>query len=535
MKRLSYIFLALACSLSVMAADKKSVTPALSEKTSDVFTYYFYEAVRCFEIEEYDQCFALLLYCQHLNPNDAETQEMLGMLYAGIRADDLANTYFARAVDLAPQIWRYRYAYVNRLYQSEQYDSAIDILKKGIKYDSNNEEIWNVLSYVYREKKDYANAIKALNEVERIVGPDRQNSFTKYKYYTALGQDKKALKEIETYLKSVPQDFEFQCFKGNVYLENGRTEEAYRIFKEILNEHPDNHYVYTSLANYFTHVGNHKMAVKTITDALQSGLLDINSKISIFMSNKEMLDSQDVNLEDIMLNLIDQEPMNVDLYTYYATYLHELSDTAKLIPVLMTITDLQPSNSSVWSELADISIDQRNDSLFAEVTNRAINLLPEEAKWYYYKSILLLRDGKTDDAKQCCLNGIEVAQSKDLSYKLALYRQLGDIYTMLEQYDSTYVAYEQVLAYNPNDNYVLNNYAYMLAIHGGDLKKAEKMSAKTIEHDATNATYLDTYAWILYLQGSPLARFYIEKARENADPEQEIKEIEEHYNIIHGK
>ncbi len=524
-----------ASSKSTGNADSKgSKQSVLPEKTADLFSYYFHEALRCLEVEDYDQCFALMAYCEYLNPDDAETQEMLGILYGGIKADDIANRHLVRAIELAPQIWRYRYTYANRLYQTGEGDQAIELMKKGVKYESDNEEFWNLLSFLYKEKSDYTSAIKALNEVERIIGPDRQNTFAKYKYYTVLGQDKKALKEIENYMKAVPQDYEFQCFKGNVYLDNGREDEALRIFLDILNEHPDNHYVYTSLANYYDHVGQKAKAVMTVMEAMQSGHLDINSKISIFMSTKDMLKSNKVDIEGILTNLISQEPMNVDLYAYYADFLKEQGDTVKLIPVLTTITDLQPANSDVWSELLDISIDQRNDSMFADITEQAILSLPEEAKWYYFKSILLVRQGLFDEAKQCCLNGIETAAQRDLNYKVGLYRQLGDIYSLLEKYDSTYIAYEQVLVFNPDDDYVLNNYAYTLAIHGGDLKKAEKMSAKTIEHDPANATYLDTYAWILYLQGSPLARFYINKARENADPQQEIKEIEEHYNIIHN-
>ena len=46
----------------------------------------------------------------------------------------------------------------------------------------------------------------------------------------------------------------------------------------------------------------------------------------------------------------------------------------------------------------------------------------------------------------------------------------------------------------------LNNYAYYLSESGGNLIKAEEMSYKTIKAEPQNATYLDTYAWILFRQ-----------------------------------
>ena len=57
---------------------------------------------------------------------------------------------------------------------------------------------------------------------------------------------------------------------------------------------------------------------------------------------------------------------------------------------------------------------------------------------------------------------------------------------------------------NPDYVYVLNNYAYYLSMEGKKLKKAYAMSKKTIEAEPDNATYLDTFGWILYLQGKAL-------------------------------
>ena len=43
------------------------------------------------------------------------------------------------------------------------------------------------------------------------------------------------------------------------------------------------------------------------------------------------------------------------------------------------------------------------------------------------------------------------------------------------------------------------------------------MSRKTIEEDPNNATYLDTYAWIMFLQGRySEAKAYIDRALENS-------------------
>ena len=95
-----------------------------------------------------------------------------------------------------------------------------------------------------------------------------------------------------------------------------------------------------------------------------------------------------------------------------------------------------------------------------------------------------------------------------------------------------YAQYERVLELDPYNAVVLNNYAYHLATHGGDLTKAEKMSSLAIREQPNNPVFLDTYGWILHLQGQDdLAKFYLQKALRNVEPEHN-EEIQSHIDAI---
>ncbi len=96
-----------------------------------------------------------------------------------------------------------------------------------------------------------------------------------------------------------------------------------------------------------------------------------------------------------------------------------------------------------------------------------------------------------------------------------------------------YALYERVLELDPYNMSVLNNYAYHLATHGGDLTKAEQMSAITIREEPNNPTCLDTYGWIMHLKGQDeLAKFYLNKALWNAKSEENILVIRKHLEAI---
>jgi predicted Zn-dependent protease len=47
---------------------------------------------------------------------------------------------------------------------------------------------------------------------------------------------------------------------------------------------------------------------------------------------------------------------------------------------------------------------------------------------------------------------------------------------------------------------VLNQYSYFLALRKQNLEKAEKMAALLVKNNPDNPTFLDTYAWVLYMR-----------------------------------
>ncbi len=120
------------------------------------------------------------------------------------------------------------------------------------------------------------------------------------------------------------------------------------------------------------------------------------------------------------------------------------------------------------------------------------------------------------------------------SYYVSLIKaEEGDDWFNKGESDRAYECYEQSLSLLPQNAHVLNNYAYNLAIYGGDIKKAERMSEQTIKQEPDNPIYLDTYGWILHLQGQDLlAAFYLKKALENVQDEENRVIIKNHLDEI---
>ena len=77
----------------------------------------------------------------------------------------------------------------------------------------------------------------------------------------------------------------------------------------------------------------------------------------------------------------------------------------------------------------------------------------------------------------------------------------------------------------------MNNYAYYLSLRSIKLDVAEKLSNLVVQNNPNNATYLDTYAWVLFKKKDyQLAKFYMESALSNSTEENPV--LVEHYGDI---
>lgn len=143
-------------------------------------------------------------------------------------------------------------------------------------------------------------------------------------------------------------------------------------------------------------------------------------------------------------------------------------------------------------------------------------------------------------AKLMPLSGVEYEQIKMVPYCAYYVSHLitydADSLMNIGQIQQAYMYYEIAMYLWPKNMTAINNYAYGMATHGGDLSRAEKMSATTIQAEPDNAVFLDTYAWILYLKGqNTLAEFYLKKALENAHHDDVKEVIVEHLKEVKGE
>lgn len=184
------------------------------------------------------------------------------------------------------------------------------------------------------------------------------------------------------------------------------------------------------------------------------------------------------------------------------------------MPVLRHVLAIDPTNTAARMMLLGEAIKKEDFQDVIGLCEAGVEANPEMLEFYYYLAIAYNQADRTDDVIATCRKALaQVTEESKKEVVSDFYAILGDACHTKGNAEEAYAAYESALKYNPSNIGVLNNYAYYLSVERRDLDKAEEMSYKTVKAEPDNATYLDTYAWILFKKGKYTeARLYIDNA-----------------------
>ncbi len=168
------------------------------------FYYDFYAAQKAINEGHYAQAYCLLHMCAEINPKDARTQDYLGIIYDALHQKDSARAFFARAYEQAPdELYQH---HVSALMETGQYKQALQIMKQATKANPDDVDAWNMLLQVAMTNADYTTAAKAIDEVEKHLGPSPYSSLVRYRIAISKENIKKAFVYLDEYLEQVPDN-----------------------------------------------------------------------------------------------------------------------------------------------------------------------------------------------------------------------------------------------------------------------------------------------------------------------------------------
>lgn len=512
----------------------------LSPNDRKCYDYFYLEAARQQAAGRYDAAYDLLLHAQAINPNAAEVYYGLAMYDSYLKNDSLTLSHLERAVALQP----HNTTFLERLAQydmtTQNYDHAIQVYEDLWALNHDNTDALEVLIQLYQHNKDYGKMLDVIRRMELEEGSSEQLTLSKMRVYELMDDRKQAYKELKSLVDRHPNDVNYKTMLGNWLMHNGRPKEAYSLFVEVLKDEPDNNFAQSSLYDYYNATHQDSLASVYLYRLLVSKTTPADTKAllmrSFIQKNEQSGGDSTVvlNLMDRILSFPQQDATIAQLKAAYMGIKKMPED--EVVKAYQKVLEIAPDDAAARIQVIQSLWNKKDYDGVIALCKPAREYNPNEMAFYYFSGLAYYQKNENDAALDAFRKGVSQINAQSNPDMVSdFYAIMGDILNQKGLYDEAFAAYDSCLQWKDDNLGCLNNYAYYLSVLNRDLGRAEQMSYKTIKAEPANATYLDTYAWILFMGNRYTeARIYIDQAIAHMDSTSMSSVIPEHAGDIYA-
>jgi tetratricopeptide (TPR) repeat protein len=529
-KSIKYFFLAIGISIvftnckgsrnSQRAEDTDQVKRnALSEKDELTFAAKYIDACTARMRGNVNEALKLFNECLKLNPNSIPLKYELATVNKILGVNDVALAYAKECAAAEPKNEWYQLILIECYRTLRQYANSVKVQENLIRSFPNNSEFKENLAIEYTYIGQYEKAYNIYNELEKQYGVNEQLSINKIKLLQQENKYNDIEKEINKLLETAPESPRYLTYLAEHYEFIKQPEKAKTIYDKILKIDPDNATVHLALSDYYKLKGDDETAYNELKLAFLNAELDVVTKYNIaqayFNTSRKFPESnygtQGFELVQIMLKVHPSSPEANALYGDFLYYRKKFDEANKYF-YLSAIKD--KSNYLSWEKLLNCDNLMNNFDSLQKHSFEAMELFPNQPMTYYYNGIANIQIHDYKKASESLRDGLEFVLD-DKILMSSFYSHLGDAYYYLKDYEKSDKALDDALKINADNFYVLNNYAYYLSQRKEQLEKAEKLSKRSLELKPNEGNFMDTYGYVLFLEGKYIqAEEWLKKATE---------------------
>lgn len=495
--------------------NKAETTVEIPGNTEEV-TNLFIDATTAKLKGDYAGAITLYKACLEKNPKHSASLYELAQLYFTAGDFATAASFAEQASELEPGNKWYKLLLVEIYGKTDRKKELLKTCQNLVKQDPGNVDFLFELSNAYIMNEDGDGAIDTYNKIEEVIGINEEVSLKKQQIYLILKKTDKAALEIEKLIAQFPEEeTRYNSMLAEMYMSAGKPDEAFVYYQKIQNKDPENPYIHITLSDYYRQKGDIKRTFDELKLGFANPALDVDTKIRVLMTYftaTEVYNANKAEIINLAHILVQTHPDNAKPYSMYGDFLLDDKKYAEARDQYRKVIAIDSSRYAVWETLLNTEIQLSDYDAMESEGTRAVELFPLFPVPYLFKGVAQLQKNKNEAAIESLNAGIKLV-SVNNALMVQFYTSLGDAYNRMKNHKLSDESYEKALKLDPENSYVLNNYAYYLSLRNENLEKAEAMSAKSLKLDAVNPANMDTYGWVLYKLGRyPEALQWVEKA-----------------------
>lgn len=497
------ILLTFILSTSFAVAQKKSNknNVSLTADTKAKIEAHFFEGIRQKNIDNNQAAIRSFNNVIGLDPNNDAAYYELGLQYAKLKDYRNAAIHFGMAYQINPNNEWYLQNYAKASEDIGNYKKAEELYLEVIKKNPEKIETYFDLASVHIYQNDYKGANKVYDNIEKQIGINEDVIMQKQKIWLKLGKVDKAAAEAMKLVKWQPREMRYRMNLAEIYLSNKQLENAEKVLKEIISIDENNGFAQLALADFYREKKDDVSSYDYLKKAFANKSLSIDQKVRILTPYFSALSIPEIKVRAFELSKLATEahPQEAKAFAIYADFLFQDKKMLAAMQAYQQTIELDKKVFAVWQNLMFIQAELNEYKLLKSTSDSALQLFPTQQVVHYLNAIANAQLKNNEAALTSYKNALALG-SLNPEIEAQIYAGMGDVYHSLKMNKESDEAYDKALSIRADDPFVLNNYAYYLSLRNINLDKALEMSRKSNELMPSNASFLDTYAWILFRQ-----------------------------------
>lgn len=490
---------------AIGVADRKTSASrvVLSEAQLRKYNALYLESVCQREAGNYVAQYRLLDRAIRLNPNGADALFDMAQLALDKEIDVHVDEYLERAHALQPDNVEFSYE-LAVLWLALDDEKGVELMKTLLDNADRRDDAYAQLCAYYEIKYDYENLCDILERWRPIKDDDEFISSNKMNSAMNMGRYEDVLLIADTLLaRNSLNAVSYKFSKADALLALGRTQEVEALADSLRRNGEE-------LSNL--NLLSYRLALSTKNTELERSSLEamvldpemlMQTRLAAFKAYVEKLPNNErtAGRDSLVARLLNVSDDDATLLRRIGEQMENehVADSA-MIPIYTKLLEVDPSDELIRLHLMQHCLANSDYEELAKLSTDGLKENPKHPLFYYFAGVRLQIEKNDSAAIQLYERGLQyVDESTHTELVSSYYSAYADALHQLGRNSEAYAMYDSALVYNADNIMCLNNYAYFLSLDNIELRKAERMSRKTIQLEPEMATYLDTYAWICFL------------------------------------
>ncbi|WP_245949454.1 tetratricopeptide repeat protein [Echinicola strongylocentroti] len=472
------------------------------QKEEDKAARLFIEGEKHMMLEDYEKAYFYFDKAHDLTPESGAVNFKMAEILARANQNEKALEHGQKAIEADPENKYYHLLIAEVYTQQNQPKKAAEILKTLIERSDDNQQYILELASLYLSTQQFEKALEALDEAEEYYGVIEQLSVQKQRIYLKQNNLEAAIKEGEKLIEANPGNSRYVLALVEMLFNNNRTDQALSMVNASLEDYPNQPNLHLAAYTLYKKQEQFTSAQEHLFTAFQSPDLEGEVKAQTFgdIIQKDLKTTERESLLDSLQTLmVKTSPKSAPVFTIMGDRAMQNQQPIKALEYYQQSIALNPQDAKVLQGVISLMFEQGKDfEEIEEYTVIATEEFPKKPEFWFFDGTAKLALKKHEAAESSLTQSLDLNEGANKQLDLMVLGQLGDTYHALDKDEKAFDAYDKVLEISPEDEHVLNNYAYFLSLEKKDLDKALDMSSKLVRRFPDNATYLDTHAWVLF-------------------------------------